>query len=366
MRRNVLTSVWCGSVLLFSACSDTECSEGQKKVGTTCVTQSKSDASAATAASRDGGEDGSENVAATSGARDAAAAMLEPSGDAATPPLPSDAATSASAPQPDADAGSKTGQATPDAAASAPSEPTQTPQPVPTPTPEPTPAPAPTPLPTPAPTQQPACVPSTEFCDGEDNNCNAQIDEDPHGAPIWFKDCDGDGYAASMAAPVSACVAPAVTATCKGWIEVEPSGIAYTDCDPNSATYHPGAGYGLPAGTNPSNDLNCNSTTEVETSFTSLDGNKYPVCQEYGCDCYIPMSWSTGVISDADSKLWQDWMLKEIFGTPAPRLPCAKSSSDQIQFGKLVPNPEASNKCLLAREADGLTFLLVEGRQLCR
>ncbi|MFK7931519.1 MAG: putative metal-binding motif-containing protein, partial [Myxococcota bacterium] len=33
-----------------------------------------------------------------------------------------------------------------------------------------------------------------ELCDGKDNNCNGEIDEDPANGPVWYFDRDDDGF----------------------------------------------------------------------------------------------------------------------------------------------------------------------------
>ncbi len=38
------------------------------------------------------------------------------------------------------------------------------------------------------------CTPSPERCDGEDNDCDGQVDEGASDALIWYADRDGDGY----------------------------------------------------------------------------------------------------------------------------------------------------------------------------
>ncbi|MCB9743827.1 MAG: putative metal-binding motif-containing protein [Alphaproteobacteria bacterium] len=35
---------------------------------------------------------------------------------------------------------------------------------------------------------------AAELCDGVDQDCNGDIDEDPVDAPLWYQDADGDGY----------------------------------------------------------------------------------------------------------------------------------------------------------------------------
>jgi hypothetical protein len=65
-----------------------------------------------------------------------------------------------------------------------------------------------------------------EVCDGVDNDCDEQADEDAVDAEIWYQDRDEDGYGAE-GAEIEACEAP------DGY--VEDGG----DCDDGSATVHP-------------------------------------------------------------------------------------------------------------------------------
>ncbi len=41
------------------------------------------------------------------------------------------------------------------------------------------------------------CVPEEEVCDGKDNDCDLQIDEDATDAKTWYEDKDGDGIGIS-------------------------------------------------------------------------------------------------------------------------------------------------------------------------
>ena len=66
-----------------------------------------------------------------------------------------------------------------------------------------------------------------EVCDGQDNDCDALIDEDDAIDPIlWFEDVDGDGYGDSSAYEI-ACTAPA--------------GMPIGDCDTLDPAQYPGA-----------------------------------------------------------------------------------------------------------------------------
>ena len=68
---------------------------------------------------------------------------------------------------------------------------------------------------------------NTELCDGVDNDCNGEVDDDPADATVWVLDADGDGYGAGE--PTQGC-AP-------GSSYVSTSG----DCDDSDAAIRPGA-----------------------------------------------------------------------------------------------------------------------------
>ena len=68
---------------------------------------------------------------------------------------------------------------------------------------------------------------ATELCDGQDNDCDGLVDEDPPDS-VWYADVDGDGHG-EQAAPVAACEAP------DGFVR------AADDCDDADADAFPGA-----------------------------------------------------------------------------------------------------------------------------
>jgi len=114
-----------------------------------------------------------------------------------------------------------------------------------------------------------------ETCDGQDNNCNGKTDEDgAAGCSTWFYDGDNDGYAQNGAMSKCLC-SPSYpyTATVQG------------DCNDNSNSVYPGATEkcdGL--------DNNCNFQTDepgasgCKTYYVDNDGDGYGTSQS-SCQC---------------------------------------------------------------------------------
>ncbi|MED5372623.1 MAG: putative metal-binding motif-containing protein [Myxococcota bacterium] len=102
-----------------------------------------------------------------------------------------------------------------------------------------------------------------EYCDGIDNNCDGQIDEDSAlDASAWYQDTDGDGYGTTDSL-VESCYPGS------GWVEYD------GDCDDADTAYHPGA----PEEdcTDPA-DYNCDGSVQ----YADEDGDGFPACTE--CD----------------------------------------------------------------------------------
>ncbi len=70
------------------------------------------------------------------------------------------------------------------------------------------------------------CVPTDEVCDGEDNDCDGDIDEDATDASTFFVDADGDGYGDDASTEL-ACDLPSGMSDVGG------------DCDDNDASSYP-------------------------------------------------------------------------------------------------------------------------------
>lgn len=123
-------------------------------------------------------------------------------------------------------------------------------------------------------------VPRAELCaDGIDNDCDGDIDEpDAADAVTWYRDCDGDGYAGTLAGAARACAHPADQGGC-GWTDIVPIlpqstnangtyvGASHWDCDDSSADYRPGASFGFPRPGSTSWNRNCDGVLEADASF---------------------------------------------------------------------------------------------------
>lgn len=144
---------------------------------------------------------------------------------------------------------------------------------------------------------------------------------------MWYRDCDGDGYAASAMGAVRSCSAPPAIGGCAAWTSRAPDPGA-VDCDDANTGYHPdrdfavlmpfdprtatptgystlclapgdGSGAALASycviGTNP--DLNCDGRVELRRDTT------YPVCTpEKDCGC-VPEVGSCGILYSYPIKL---------------------------------------------------------------
>jgi hypothetical protein len=105
----------------------------------------------------------------------------------------------------------------------------------------------------------PACIPGTEICDGVDNDCDGEIDEDDAvDAATWYADSDSDGYG-DPGNTRPACNQPA------GYVSDS------TDCDDTRVSVNPGAPEVTCDGLN--ND--CSAGT---VDAPDADSDSYDVC----------------------------------------------------------------------------------------
>jgi len=123
-----------------------------------------------------------------------------------------------------------------------------------------------------------------ELCDGRDNDCDGEADEDPVDGSTWFADGDGDGYG-DPSAGESACEAP------------EGSTSDSTDCDDADADDHPG-------GTEMCNDDDEDCDGEIDedaadmsTVYADMDGDGHGDHDAALIVCDVPDSY---VADDTD------------------------------------------------------------------
>ncbi len=103
---------------------------------------------------------------------------------------------------------------------------------------------------------------AVETCDGVDNDCDSEIDEEATDASTWYTDADADGYGVDEGA-VTSCTQPEGTAAVTG------------DCDDADAAYNPGA---TEDDCSDPNDYNCDGSV----GYTDADGDGWAACAE--CD----------------------------------------------------------------------------------
>ncbi|MCP4803918.1 MAG: DUF2341 domain-containing protein [Proteobacteria bacterium] len=102
---------------------------------------------------------------------------------------------------------------------------------------------------------------ATELCNGIDDDCDTEVDEDATGATAWYTDGDGDGYG-DPDSEVLACE--------------QPSGMIAQgeDCDDVDAAFNPGATEDCADPT----DYNCDGSV----AYDDADGDGWAACEE--CD----------------------------------------------------------------------------------
>jgi Putative metal-binding motif len=176
---------------------------------------------------------------------------------------------------------------------------------------------------------------TAEVCDGKDNDCNGVADDKATDAIRWYRDCDGDGFAASATGAVSACAAPKLAGTCKAWTDRQPEGATTTDCDDDSTLYHPGAEYGIPTGSNPSNDLNCDGKVDALATLTAADATELNLCAySVSCDCHAP--WIRNGVGEPG---WSEWLSDKMNIAFHPPIACSRDQNDKLTVLRYTSGP---------------------------
>ena len=133
-----------------------------------------------------------------------------------------------------------------------------------------------------------------ENCDGLDNNCDGQVDEDALDAPTWYLDGDTDGFG-DLRVSMRACSAPS------GYV------ADATDCNDSAASAYPGA-----AEVCDFLDNDCDGTideddaTDAATWYTDADGDRFGDASSWIFACYAPSGAVSNALDcdDTDASVW--------------------------------------------------------------
>ncbi|MSP56212.1 MAG: hypothetical protein EXR69_11510 [Myxococcales bacterium] len=191
-----------------------------------------------------------------------------------------------------------------------------------------------------------------EVCDGEDNDCNGEVDE-AGGATLYYTDADSDGYG-DDATSEAACDAPTGSVANAG------------DCDDGDANYHPSA----PESCTDTVDYNCDGSIglvdvdgdgwaaceECDDSLASVNPGGIEVCNGVDDDC-------DGAIDDAASDMtpWFEDSDRDGYGSTVSVTECdapagyIADSGDCDDANRRI-NPSATEVCdSIDNDCDGLT-----------
>ncbi len=133
-----------------------------------------------------------------------------------------------------------------------------------------------------------------ENCDGLDNDCDGQVDEDALDAPTWYLDGDTDGFG-DLRVSLRACSAPS------GYV------ADATDCNDSAAAAHPGAPEVCDF-----LDNDCDGTIDEDdavdaaTWYTDADADRFGDASSWIFSCYAPSGAVSNALDcdDTDASVW--------------------------------------------------------------
>jgi hypothetical protein len=123
---------------------------------------------------------------------------------------------------------------------------------------------------------------ATEICDGLDNDCNGQVDDNAVGVGTWYRDVDTDGYGVT-ANPLQQCSQPA------GYVANS------TDCNDANAAIHPGATEVCNAIDDDCDGVVDDGATGTSTWYADADGDAFGDAAASVVACFAP----AGHVADA-------------------------------------------------------------------
>ena len=147
---------------------------------------------------------------------------------------------------------------------------------------------------------------AAERCNGVDDDCSGEVDDDPTDAAYWYTDGDGDGYGTDSSGVLG----------CDDGTRVANGG----DCDDGDPARNPGAVEECDTGV----DEDCDGIVDTDASasfplYVDADGDGYGATAA-GSDCTVPagMSAKSGDCNDASSAI-----------SPAAKESCDSANVDE-------------------------------------